>query len=162
MDNAKALEAFKNDYLAAALEADPVGGVLRASNTLPLHMQMMAVLFVVADPVVSGWKLKIFDSRTDALILRSLAVLVNNSIKEGRELPDIDLMEACFNRVAQRCPSAFTHMNAPDWTKAQRQPSAPFVERRSDPAEGTSLAETLFASSELSQLEPSTKAGASS
>lgn len=160
VDTAKALETFKNDYLVAALEADPVGGALRASNALPIYIQTMELLFVVVEPVVSGWELNRFDSRTDALILSTLALVANNSLKEGRELPDIDVMELCFRRVAQRCPSALTHMNEPDWTKARHLPSAPSVAGigANTVSEGTGSIGTTLESPELNQIKASTKA----
>jgi hypothetical protein len=121
MDTAKALDTFKDDYLAASLEIGSGEGLVRASMTLPIYMQMMAVTFVVTEPVVAGWKLAMFNSRTDALILRSLALLVNNSVKEGRELADIEVLEACFNRATRRCPSAMKLMDSPNWAAARQK-----------------------------------------
>jgi hypothetical protein len=109
IDTSKAIKGFQNNYLIAAIESGPVG-TIRAANSVAVYSQMLHVLLMVTEPVVSGWKLRMLDSRSDALLLRSLAVLVNNSNKEQRRLADLDLLEACFNRVSQRCPSAFNHM----------------------------------------------------
>lgn len=127
VDTGKALKTFSNDYMLAALEADPVAGVLRAAKSGAIYAQMLQVMMMVTGPVVSGWKLKLLDSRTDALVLRSMAALVNNAVAEKRQLADADLLEACFHRIAQRCPSALNHMSSPDWQLARDAVADPDV-----------------------------------
>lgn len=118
-DTSKALKSFQDDFLASVLKANP-NDLIRASQVASVYSELLLIAFVPVESVVARWKLKMFDSRADALLLRSLALVVNNANKEERPLTDLDLLETCFNRAAQRCPSAFNHMSAPDWDKARQ------------------------------------------
>lgn len=118
-DTSKALKSFQDDFLTSALKANP-NDLIRATQVTSVYSQLLLTTFMIVEPVVAGWKLKMFDSRADALLLRSLALVVNHANKEERPLADLDLLETCFNRATQRCPSALNHMSAPDWDQARQ------------------------------------------
>ncbi|MEX0865404.1 MAG: hypothetical protein WD269_11130 [Acidimicrobiia bacterium] len=152
MNHGKALKRFEYDYVVASLE---VGGL---ALDLRVRVEMMAVLFLVTEPIVSAWKLKAFDSRSDALILRTLAFLVDNSISDGRELSDINVLEACFHRAAGRCPSALEHMSTPDWDLARRPSPTTLPDSKSSDETGSTKSRNVVASEPDAGPQPLTSA----
>lgn len=162
-DTSKALKSFQDDFLTSVLKANP-NDLIRATQVASVYSQLLQATFMLVESVVAGWKLKMFDSRADALLLRSLALVVNNANKEERPLTDLDLLETCFNRAAQRCPSAFNHMSAPDWDKARQirdHPPAGVVpaasrHRTSDTVQLNTNQESTGHTSNDSVLKPST------
>lgn len=110
----KALKAFQDDFVVEAIRANP-NDLIRAPQVSVVYSQLLQVAFMIVEPIVAGWKLKMLHSRADALLLDAISLIVSNANKEGRELAYVGVLEACFNRAAERCPSAFNHMEAPDW-----------------------------------------------